>query len=198
MGAAHNNSLDVGKSARNKASTRTPIHFWLDVPMYEYDIGCGTREHIHTFQSRTPLVPAEEHDDFVIVWCASCQKYQTIDGDNLAEPLNQPVSNDEKIAFEQDKGLLRERIAWHVQDLGYLDDDESIMRLAIQHGVPVAEIKKINAGLKAPETFNGAADLCAAGLHEMTIDNITVAGGRRRCKACRTLAQRARRAAKRG
>lgn len=181
MGAAHNNSIDVSHSARRKASTRTPVHFYLTVPLYEYDLGCGDKEHLHTFQSRTPMVAAEEHDGFCIVWCDRCQNYTKIDS-HEPEPLNRPISTDELTAFEQDKGILRERIAMAVQDAGYLEDDGQIMEMAVLHGVPVGEIKKINAGLKAPEIIG--QDLCKAGLHEMTFENIKVTKHGRQCLTC--------------
>lgn len=196
MGSGYNPSQAASNSARGKASTRTPVHFWLAVPYYEYDLECGTKDHIHTFQSRTPIVAAEEHDDFVIVWCDRCQNYTKLDG-RSPEPLNQPTSNDERIAFEQDKGVLRERIARAVQDEGFLENDAEIMEMAMLYGVPVGEIKRINAGLRAPEGLSGQPDLCKAGLHEMTPDNIAITRGRRQCKMCRAIAQRNRRIAKR-
>lgn len=197
VGSGFNTSIAVSNSARHRASSRTPVHFWLDVPLYEYDIGCGNRDKIHTFCSRTPLIAAEEHDDFIIVWCELCRQYRMIYS-REPEPLNQPISNDELISFEQDKGILRERIGLFLQDQGFLSEETEIMEAAIQFGVPVREIKKINAGLKAPEGLAGVPDLCKAGLHEMTVDNISLSRGRRQCKACRTLAQRSRRAAKTG
>jgi hypothetical protein len=190
MGSGYNESVSVSNSARGKASTRSPIHFYLDVPKYEYDLGCGKNSHLHTFQSRTPLEP----DD--VVWCAACQQFRELPEN--AEPMNRPVTTDEVVAFEQDKGILRERIALQIQDIGFVENDADIATLAVQFGVPVAEIKKINAGLKAPEGLSGLPDLCAKGLHEMTTDNIAISHGRRQCKACRTDAQRIRRAAKRG
>ena len=197
MGAAHNNSLDVGRGARNKASTRTPIHFYLDVPMYEYDLECGTKTRIHTFQSRTPVVAAEEHDDFCILWCNICMEYRKLNS-REPEPLNKVVTADEAVAFEQDKGILRERIALVIQDMGFVETDREIADLAVKFGVPVGEIKKLNAGLRAPDGLSGEPDLCKAGKHEMTIDNIDIVGGYRTCKACRREKQRARRAAKKG
>lgn len=177
MGSGYNDSLAVSRGARGKASTRTPIHFWLEVPMYEYEI-----DGKHTFITRTPLVPTDDDDESLIVWCERCQKYQVIQ--LPAEPLNQPVSNDERIAFEQDKGTLRERIAMTLQDLGFLESDSQIMELAVQFGVPVGEIKKINAGLRAPEGLSGVPDMCQAGLHEMTLDNIKVTKHGRQCLLC--------------
>jgi hypothetical protein len=184
MGSGRNESLSVMRSARTRASNRTPVHFWLSVPYYEYDLECGTKQHIHTFQSRTPLTPAEEHDDFITVWCNYCQSYTKIDGRNH-EPLNRSISTDEFVGFEQDKGILRERIALAVQDEGFLEHDAQIREFAIMYGVPVAEIKKINAGLRAPSGLSGEPDICKAGLHEMTSENTKVDGhGRRGCLAC--------------
>lgn len=188
MGSGFNDSLAVGRGARTKASTRTPIHFWLTVPMYEYDLGCGRESHLHTFQTRTPFSETQ------YVWCTGCQEYREVNVDN--EPLNRPISTDELVAFEQDKGVLRERIALVIQDIGFVENDADIAKLAVKFGVPVGEIKKINAGLRAPEGLSGLPDLCKAGLHEMTIDNIVVNGsGRRNCKACWNDARRIRRKA---
>jgi hypothetical protein len=194
MGSGYNDSLAVSRGARGKASTRTPIHFYLAVPYYEYDLGCGRNSHLHTFQSRTPFW--NEDSETVTVWCSGCQEFREVS--TTLEPLNRPTSTDEVVAFEQDKGILRERIAMRLQDMGFVDNETDIMELAIKFGVPVAEIKRINAGLKAPEGLSGLPDMCAKGLHEMTPDNIAVNGaGRRNCKACKSEAQRARRAAKR-
>lgn len=188
MGSGYNESVAASRSARGKASTRTPIHFYLTVPVYEYDLGCGRNEHLHTFQSRTPI------DNGDVVWCSGCQEFREVSTD----PLNRPTSTDEVVAFEQDKGILRERIARFLQDIGFIDNEADVAKLAVQFGVPVAEIKRINAGLKAPEGLSGLPDLCKAGLHELTSENIGVDGhGRRYCKACRTAAQKARREAKR-
>lgn len=188
MGSGYNESVAASRSARGKASTRTPIHFYLAVPVYEYDLGCGRNQHLHTFQSRTPM----ENGD--IVWCSGCQEFREIS----TEPLNRPISTDEVVAFEQDKGILRERIARFLQDIGFIDNEADVANLAVQFGVPVAEIKRINAGLKAPEGLSGLPDLCSKGLHEMTPDNISVTRNRRQCKACKLEAQRLRRAAQRG
>lgn len=187
MGSGFNDSLAVGRGARTKASTRTPIHFWLSVPMYEYDLGCGRESHLHTFQTRTGFVSEDE----IVVWCSGCQEYRTVDLET--EPLNRPLSTDEIVAFEQDKGILRERIAMVIQDIGFIDNDADIAKIAVKFGVPVGEIKKINAGLRAPEGLSGLPDLCKAGLHEMTLENIAITRGRRQCKACRAEAQRNRR-----
>jgi hypothetical protein len=187
MGAAHNDSLDVGKAARNTASTRYPIHFWFAVPMYEYPLECSTKDRMHTFQSRTPIVPILMDNDSgaeqnAQVLCGICQEYREIAPD--VEPLNKVVTADEAVAFEQDKGIIRERIALAIQDAGFFENDGQIAEFAVMFGVPVSEIKKINAGLKAPEGLSGEPDMCAANLHELTFDNIVIKGGRRTCKIC--------------
>lgn len=180
MGSGYNHSLAASRSARSKASTRTPSHFYLSVPMYEYDLGCGRNSHLHTFQSRTPLVEMEE--ETLTVWCSGCQLFREIDP--TIEPLNRPISTDEIVAFEQDKGILRERIARSLQDIGFVDNEADVAKLAVEFGVPVGEIKRINAGLRAPDGLSGLPDLCKAGLHEMTIDNIKVTKHGRQCLIC--------------
>jgi hypothetical protein len=192
MGSGYNDSLAVSRGARGKASTRTPIHFYLDVPMYEYDLGCGRNEHLHTFQSRTPLIT---DDETVTVWCSGCQEFRELSA--KAEPLNRVVSADETIAFEQDKGILRERIALAIQDMGFVEDEADVLKLAVKFGVKTSEVKRINAGLRAPEGLSGLPDMCSKNLHEMTMENIMVSGGRRQCKACYNIARRANRAKKR-
>jgi hypothetical protein len=144
---------------------------------------CGNKVHIHTFQSRTPLLAAEEHDDFCIVWCERCQNYTKIEG-REPEPINRLITTEDLVMFEQDKGILRERIAMAIQDEGYLENDGQIMEMAVMYGVPISEVKKINAGLRAPDGLSGQPDLCKAGLHEMTMENILIKSGRRTCKAC--------------
>ncbi len=194
MGSGYNDSLATGRGARTKASTRTPIHFYLDVPYYEYDLTCGKSQHLHTFQTRTPFIPFNDTDP-VTVWCSGCQEFREVSP--VAEPLNRPVSTDEIVAFEQDKGILRERIALAIQDVGFVDNEADIAGLAVKYGVPVAEIKKINAGLKAPDGLSGLLDMCSKGLHEMDTDNLAIDGrGRRYCKACYNIARKARRNAK--
>lgn len=193
MGSGFNDSLAASNSARGKASTRTPIHFYLAVPMYEYDLGCGRNDHLHTFQTRTPLVETDDGEP-ITVWCSGCQEYRVVAPST--EPLNRLVSADEVMAFEQDKGILRERIALAIQDVGFVENDAEIAVLAVTHGVPVAEIRKINAGLRAPEGLSGLPDMCSKGLHEMTIENTMASGGRRQCKECYNIARRANRAAK--
>lgn len=195
MGSGYNDSLASSKSARSKASTRTPIFFYLNVPMYEYDLGCGRNQHLHTFQSRTPFTQMDEEEQGS-VWCSGCHEFREVNPD--MEPLNRPTSTDEVVGFEQDKGILRERIGLQLQDMGFVDNEADVATLAVEFGVPVAEIKRINAGLRAPDGLSGIPDMCKANLHELTPENIGVDGhGRRYCKACRTDAQRRRRAQKR-
>lgn len=190
MGSGYNDSLAVSRGARGKASTRTPIHFYLEVPMYEYDLGCGRNEHLHTFQSRTPLIASDDGKP-VMVWCSGCQEFREITSEK--QPLNRPISTDEVVGFEQDKGIIRERIALDIQDLGFIDKEEDFIALAVKHGVKISEVKRLNAGLRAPEGLSGLPDMCAKGLHEMNIDNIIVTNGRRKCRACWNAARRERR-----
>ncbi len=162
MGSGYNDSLAAGRGARNRASTRTAVHFWNDVPMYDYELPCGI-EGNHTFRSRTPLTAranADDHniEDFVVVFCARCQEYRVID-DPEPEPLNRPISTDEVTAFEQDKGLLRERIANELQNRGLLTEEPAIAQAAAEFGVQVREIRMINAGLVAPLTEDEAEQL---------------------------------------
>lgn len=198
MGSGYNTSLASGRGARRTASIRTPIHFWLDVPMYEYELHCGNGN--HTFLSRTPISPLaidlgddyEDYEDYCVVWCDKCQEYRVID-DVKPEPLNRPVSTDEVTAFEQDKGLIREKIARELQNRGLLTEESQLAKAAVEFGVPVREIRLINAGLVATDE----PDMCQAGLHLLTEDNISFTRGRRQCKACRAIAQKNRRAANR-
>jgi LysM domain-containing protein len=213
MGSGHNESLSVSRGARGRASTRTAIHFWLDVPLYEYELQCGVNGD-HTFLSRNPVLARTNDEgfpieDFCVVWCDRCQEFRVIDSpepepsnlvalEKIAHRMKKIVTSlDDAMGFEQDKGILRERIAQEIQDRGYLTTDAEITDLAVEFGVPVGEIKKLNAGLKAPDIVAGQPDMCQAGLHEMTVDNIAITRGRRQCKACRAIAQKKRRAANR-
>lgn len=190
MGSGYNTSVAAGRSARNRASVRTPVYFWLDVPYYVYDLGCGTTTLIHVFRSRTPAVPVNGEFTF---WCDRCRSYKVI---SEIAPTNRPISTDEVVAMEQDKGVLRERIARELQSRGYLNTDEQIALAAAEFGVPVLEIKRINIALTAPEGQSGLPDVCRAGLHEMTVDNTlpTTKGseGTRRCRACQVQGSRER------
>lgn len=186
MGSGYNTSLAVGRSARRRSSERQPIHFYLDVPIYTYELEC-----LHTFNSRSPMVEnanAADHEE-LLVWCDRCNSYSR----PLPEPVNQSVSNDERIAFEQDKGIIRERIARALQAEGFLQTDEDLANAAQHYGIPVLEIKRINAGLTAAEG-NAGPEMCRAGLHELTPENLVFMKGRRRCRACKLNEQRNRRA----
>lgn len=184
MGAGYNTSLAIGRSTRRKSSTRTAIHFYLDVPVYEYELECG-----HSFNSRTPMIEnAEDHEE-LLVWCGRCRKYMA-----PWEPLNQPVSNDEIIAFEQDKGIIRERVALALQTEGYPESEHDLAEAAQKYGIPVREIRQINAGLTATENQTGAPEMCRANLHELTPENLIFRHGRKACRQCDLIAQRNRRA----
>lgn len=184
MGSGYNTSLAIGRSARNKAATRTPVHFYLDVPYYVYELPCKDRAtgDPHTFRSRTP---ATSHAGMYHFWCDRCREYREVRAITALKNVNRPHSTDELVAFEQDKGIMRERIARELQARGFLESDEEIASAAAEYGVPVAEIKRLNAGLVAPD--GGPAELpevCRKGLHEMTDSNIKVIGQRRTCLAC--------------
>lgn len=89
------------------------------------------------------------------------------------------------VAIMQDNNVLRERVARELQNRGFVQTDAEIMAMAVEFGLPVAEIKWINAGLAGPDNgVAGQIETCRAGLHEMTLDNILVKSGRRTCKAC--------------
>ncbi len=202
MGSGHNESLSVGRGARRSASTRTAVHFWNSVPTYQYELPCGDD---HVFRSRTPLTArAHEHadeyvdyEDFVVVWCDRCQKFTVIDDAN-PEAVSPLVSTDEVVAFEQDKGLIRERIGLALMARGLLTNEKQLADMAVEFGVPVREIRKINAGLVAPISKTDEPVMCQAGKHELTVDNTYVNGqGRRGCKKCKSEAQRERRKARR-
>lgn len=187
MGGGYNTSLAAGRAARNRASARTPIFFWLDVPFYTYDLGCGGTVTLHVFRSRTPAHPVNGEFAF---WCDRCRDYKVFL--DIA-PANRPVTADEQVAFEQDKGVMRERIARVLQSRGFLTTDEQIALAAAEFGVPVLEIKRINLALTAPEGLSGLPDVCRAGRHEMTVDNtVFESNGRRTCRQCRREATRER------
>lgn len=181
MGSGYNTSLAMGRSARRKSSTRTPFHFYLNVPAYEYELECG-----HSFRSRTPMIANAEENERLLVWCDHCREYMF----PYPDPVNQPVSNDEAIAFEQDKGILMERLGIHLQGIGFLQTDADIAITAHDFGIPVKAVKQVNAALNAPEITNGAPDMCQKGLHEMTPANTVFMSGRRRCRACKLEANR--------
>lgn len=197
MGSGYNDSLAASRVARGKATIRQPIHFWLDVPLYEYELPCSTGTHTHTFQSRTPLMPrvlgdaanpeSSDMEDFNVVWCERCQEFRVID-EAYPEPLNRAAAADEYVAFLQDKGLLRERVAIDLQSRGLLETEAEIAEAAVEFGIPVGEIKKINAGLTAVDNQSGLPVMCKAGLHEMTFENTKVDSKGKRCLACYRIA----------
>lgn len=190
MGSGYNTSLALGRSARSKAASRTPIHFWLNVPLYRYQLPCSTETSIHEFRSRTPF----EHE--TLVYCRWCGDWRDVRG---LEPINSPHSNDERIAFEQDKGLLRERAAQSMLADGVPETEEAIAEFARENGIPVREVKRITAALVAPIPRDAAKfNMCRAGLHELTPDNIKFSRGRRQCKACQNERQKERRARQKG
>lgn len=199
MGSGYNTSLAAGRSARGKARTRTPIWFWLDAPLYVYELPCGgtwdTGDQ-HLFRSRTPATSFGGEYTF---WCERCQQYRSINA-LTHQPINRDHSTDEVVAWEQDKGILRERIGRWLQDRGYLETEAEIAETAARNWaigdkatpvhVPVTEIRRINVGLTAAPGQDGLPDVCAAGLHEMNPGNTAVeSSGRRTCRACRLVAQ---------
>ncbi len=206
MGSGYNDSLALGRSARSKASARTPVFFWLNVPLYEYPLECAAG---HVYRTRTPIlmdddeIEEEPLPEETMVYCERCDDYVAIPKDTIAVnlSLNHDIYLDKRTkrirgnAIEQDNGVLRERIARELQARGFLDSDEDMAKAAVEFGVPVSEIRKINAGLSASETGTSTqSEMCRAGKHEMTLDNIDVVGKFRTCKACRRESQQARRA----
>jgi hypothetical protein len=187
MGSGYNTSLAIGRSTRRQSSERTPIHFYLNVIMYDYELECG-----HDFRTRTPFIENAEEHELLLAWCDLCHDWMPL----YPDPVNQPVSNDEAVSLNQDEGILKERAARAMQSAGFLQTDEDLARVASEHGISVKEIRKINAGLTAPEGLSGLPEMCRAGTHELIGDNLIFRHGRRACRACDLTAQRARRAAK--
>lgn len=189
-GSGYNVSLAEGRSMRRHASARTPIWFWLDGPFHVYDMGCGPDSKPHKFRSRTPLLAAEEDPDGVIVWCGQCLMFRYMGAHATIEATGLPQEDlymdkrgrHQGVAIELDNNVLRERVARELQARGFVHTEEEITAVAVEFGLPVAEVKKINAGLSAPET--GEIELCRSGRHEMTLDNVLVKSGRRTCKLC--------------
>lgn len=181
MHGGYNPSILAALAVRRQAQIRTPVHYWLSVPVYEYSLDCG-----HYFYSRTLLLPYEDED--VIVWCEKCEAF--------IEPPTEPEKTyfgDEWVAYEQDKGLLRERIARELQADGFPQTEAELAEAAVRFGVPVSEIRQINQGLTAPPGLT-LPELCKKGKHEMTIENIKPTRSGRQCLMCHTEAQRQRRA----
>jgi hypothetical protein len=203
-GSGYNVSLAAGRSVRRHASARTPVWFWLEGPLHVYDMGCGPDTKPHEFRSRTPLLVTEDDPEGLVVWCGQCLMFRYVGvHETLSEATGLPTEDlfrDKRgalqgVAIEQDNNVLRERVGRVLQARGFVHTDEEIAAMAVEFGLPVAEIKKINAGLSAPESGDGP-ELCRAGLHEMTLNNVYVTEGKRKCRLCRNIAQNKRRAAK--
>ncbi len=172
------------------------------------------------------LISEEDDPDGVVVWCGQCLMFQYLNAGSVnpvlkamdTGPLSkreverlrkaaeislppEDVYRDKRgklqgVAIEQDNNLLRERVARELQNRGFVHTEEEIAAVAVQFGLPVSEIRKINAGLSG--TDHGAAnavEVCRAGLHEMTLDNVMVAHGRRKCRRCVNTARNKRRKA---
>lgn len=195
-GSGYNVSLAAGRAVRRQASARTSVWFWLEGPFYVYDMGCGPDSKPHEFRSRTPLVTCDEDPQGVIVWCGQCLMFRYVEGLEAHPILNAAGMPPEDLfqdkrgnikgkAAEQDSNVLRERVARELMARGFVHTDEGISEIAVQFGLPISEVKKINAGLAAPEqgSFNHT-EMCRSGLHEMTLDNVKVSNGRRQCRAC--------------
>lgn len=175
-----NPSLAVGRAARDKASTRTPVQFYLDVPTYVYDLSCKDLEtgESHLFRSRTPATPMGGMYHF---WCERCREYQSVRAISH-QPINRPHSTDELVALEQDQAILRERIAREILARGFLETEEGLAEVADEFGVPVREVRIVSASLAAPDL----PTVCRAGLHELGPGNLEFeSNGRRTCRACR-------------
>lgn len=176
----YNNSLSASRVARVNASRRNPWDFWLDSPVYTFILPCG-----HTFRSRTPATGATK------LWCAVCGDFLRVD------PATMPVdhADDDCISRAQDDGVIRERIARTMSANGLPETDLEIAELAEQFHVPVRTVRVIAAGLVVR---TDAIPVCKSGQHEMTGHNVMIHAGKRRCRACWTIARKAGRAAKRG
>lgn len=208
MGSGHNPSVSVSNSARRKASNRTASSFWADVPVYQYELECTD-----VFRTRTPIPQAGYDEEQPEMWCELCQQYRALFS---LEPLNQPVSNDEAIGLAQDVGIVKERIANAMQQIGFLssegdlerfytkgtvqygigEDEIPVKELMAKYGISLVGLRKINMGLTAVEGLT-LPELCPAGLHEMTLSNVylTTERGttRKRCRICYNAAKQERR-----
>jgi hypothetical protein len=188
MGSGFNHSLASGRAARRKATVTTAAQYWLDVPVYVYSLPCGET---HEFRSRTP---ATSFDGFYFFWCERCKMIRAVRAIDH-QPYNRPHSTDEIVAFEQDKGIIRERLARFIQHSGFLETEEQLAQTAALYGVPVSEVRRINAGMVPKAVYLPTVELCKARKHEMVENNWDFVNGRKTCKACRRERQRARRAA---
>lgn len=209
-GSGYNVSLAAGRSVRREAGSRGPIWFWLDGPFHIIDMGCGPEHKPHLYRSRTPLLATDDDPEGLIVWCGQCLMFRYV-GARDAHPVLLAVTGlppedmyeDKRgrlqgVAVAQDDNVLRERVGRELQNRGFVHTEGEIAAVALEFGVPVAEVKKINAGLSASD--NGAAgqvEMCRAGKHEMSLGNVKVKNGRRACRACHRMAdQRAAAAAR--
>lgn len=209
-GSGYNVSLAAGRAVRRQASSRTSVWFWLEGPFYVYDMGCGPDDNPHEFRSRTPLITSDEDPDGVVVWCGLCIMFRFVQGLEAHPILNEAsglppedLFRDKRghikgKAIEQDDNILRERVARKLMGRGLATTDEDLSHLAVEFGLPVAEIKRINAGLSSSDSRSAdQVELCRARLHEMTLDNVLVKSGRRTCKICYREKDRAATAARR-
>jgi hypothetical protein len=172
----YNESLAASRTARSRANRRNPWDFWLDAPVYTYTLPCG-----HEFRSRTPATDATR------MWCAVCGEFARVD------PETMPVDHhdDECISRAQDAGVIRERVARAVSANGLPETDLEIADLADQFHLTPRDVRTIVAGL-TPRADQLAT--CKSGRHEMTGHNVMLHGGKRRCRACWTIARKAGRA----
>ncbi len=191
-GAGYNPSLSVGRAARSKASTRTPVHFWLDVPLYKIDLPCG-----HAFLSRTPLDHGQLAIAFEPLYCARCRDYKMVNV--MTTPVVQPRPTDELTNLEQDKGVLRERAAiWLARNAAKAwtpEGEAALMEEAmVLFGLTQTDARRIFVGVVQSESGPSASlAMCRAGLHPLTPDNVDIVGKYRTCKECRRIKQRERR-----
>lgn len=195
-GSGYNVSLAAGRAVRRQASSRTPVWFWLEGPFHVIDMGCGPDTEPHEFRSRTPLLESDEDSEGVLVWCGRCAMFRyigTVDAHPVLDEVtglpHRDLFRDKRgklqgVAVEQDDNVLRERAARALQARGFVHSDEDIAEFAVEFGLPVGEVRKINAGLSAPDGGDGSVQLCRAGLHPMSLANIVVKSGRRTCKMC--------------
>lgn len=200
-GKKYNPSLSVMRAAREKATTRTPSHFYTDVPMYVVELPCQSTfdNQPHTFRSRTlPWELPAFVGHFVPLWCDRCKVNRWVSP--LVQPLNWPDKHptDQIVAAAQDKGILRERCAmwmarhaWRAWDeAGEADLYEEAIR---RFGVTMTEARRLFNGIVRPQGVGPAPDMCRAGKHEMTDDNTLIQATGRRCRACYNEGRAARR-----
>jgi hypothetical protein len=200
-GAGYNPSLSAGRAARSKATTRTPVHFWLDVPLYRIHLPCldEAGESLgHVFLSRTPL--PEDLPDAVTaqpLYCGLCRLDRWVIPAGTA--VEWPKPTDEQTNLEQDRGIMKERAAiWLARNAARAWDAEgeaSLMEEATDlFGLTMTEVRRLFAGIVQSDAGPSASlAKCRAGLHWLTPGNIDIVGKYRTCKACRRAKQQARR-----